>query len=141
MIETALSAEEKASLLDNSYIRLEKSAQNLRLLENEEAGGEIGEVLLYGVMKKYYGALPIVPKIFYKQNKNDYAKGADSVHIVLDSNNKYTLWFGEAKFYNSLETGRLNSIIDSVANMLETDKIRKELNIVTNIKDLEICID
>ena len=140
MIETALSAEEKEALVDKPYDILAKSAQNLRLLENEEAGGEIGEILLYGVMKKYYNALPIVPKIFYKQNKNDYAKGADSVHIVLDSDNKYTLWFGEAKFYNSLKTERLSEPINSIANMLKADKIRKELSIVTNIKDLDIYI-
>jgi hypothetical protein len=141
MVETALSAEEKEALIDDSYSRLEESAKNLRLLDNEETSGEIGEILLYGVMKKYYNALPIVPKIFYKQNKNDYAKGADSVHIVLDASNEYTLWFGEAKFYNSLETSRLAKIIDSIQKMLEVDKIKKELSIVTNIKDLEVYID
>ena len=140
LVETALSAKERESLIDDSFSRLEESAKNLRLLDNEEAGGEIGEVLLYGIMKKYYNALPIVPKIFYKQNANDYAKGADSVHIVLDNNNEYSLWFGEAKFYNSLETARLTKIIESISNMFDTHKMRKELKIITNISDLEFYI-
>ena len=140
LVETALSAKERIALIDDSFSRMEESAKNLRLLDNEEAGGEIGEVLLYGVMKKYYNALPIVPKIFYKQNVNDYAKGADSVHIVLHDNSEYSLWFGEAKFYNSLETSRLTQIIVSIANMLDAKKMRKELKIITNLSDLEIYI-
>jgi len=141
MVETALSASEKEALLNKSFSRLQKSAKNLRLLEGEESGGEIGEILLYGIMKKYYNALPIVPKIFYKQNVNDYAKGADSIHLVLENDNEYSLWFGEAKFYNSLETSRLTKIVDSIANMLNTIKMKKELNIITEIKDLEIYIN
>src|SRR3546814_13092016 len=89
---------------------LERSAKNLRLLSDDEDndGGEIGEILLYGLMKKYYSALPVVPKIFYKQNTRDYAQGADSVHIVLDDEGGYTLWLGESKFYNRLDNSRLN---------------------------------
>ena len=52
-------------------------------------------------MKHHYGALSAVPKIFYKQNVQDNAKGADSVHIVLN-NNDFSIWFGEAKFYPNL---------------------------------------
>lgn len=141
MMETALSAKEKVSLVNSPYSVLVKSAKNLRLIDGEDTGGEIGEILLYGILKKYYSALPVVPKIFYKQNTKDYAKGADSIHIVLEDDNDFSLWFGEAKFYNSLENSRLNSIIDSVKNMFDTDKMRKELNIVTDIKDIEYFID
>src|SRR3989339_724677 len=77
--DTALSQTEKEALIGDEQTILTKSAKNLRLLEGDEKGGEIGEILLYGIMKKYYSALPVVPKIFYKQNRNDYAKGADSI--------------------------------------------------------------
>lgn len=65
-------------------------------------------------MKDHYSALPIVPKIFYKQNKKDEAKGSDSVHIVIESRDSFSLWFGESKFYNSIENARLDKIISSV---------------------------
>ena len=138
--DTALSQTEKEALIDNEQTILTKSAKNLRLLAGDEKGGEIGEILLYGIMKKYYSALPVVPKIFYKQNRNDYAKGADSIHITLNLDGSFSLWLGEAKFYNSIKDARLDSIVESVYNMFIDDKLRKELNIVTSLKDLDLFI-
>ncbi len=139
--ETALSQTEKEAYIGNERTILEKSVKNLRLLEDEESGGEIGEILLYGVMKKYYSALPVVPKIFSKQNRQDFAKGADSVHITLNDDKTFSLWLGEAKFYNSIDDSRLNSIVDSVHNMFINNKLRKELNVVTSMRDLDLFID
>lgn len=140
--ETALSQDEKNALIGDELSSLTKSANNLRLTrgEDDEKGGEIGEILLYGIMRDYYSALPVVPKIFYKQNKNDYAKGADSVHIVLEEENVFSIWLGEAKFYNELNNTRYNKILTSVENTLSSEKLRKELNIVTSLKDLKLLI-
>jgi len=139
--DTALSQTEREALIGEEQTVLTKSAKNLRFLDGDEKGGEIGEILLYGIMKKYYNALPVVPKIFYKQNRNDYAKGADSIHITLNSDGTFSLWLGEAKFYNSIDNARLNSIVGSVHNMFIDDKLRKELNIVTSLKDLDLFIE
>ncbi len=86
MAETALSYREREALAGNPRQLLRAAAQKLRLIESDEdtgAGGELAEALLYGILKDQYQAIPVVPKIFYKQNTNDYAKGSDSVHIVL----------------------------------------------------------
>ena len=139
--ETALSKAERDSLIDNPDSLLYQSIINLRLLDGEEAGGEIGEILLHGIMKKYYSALPVVPKIFYKQNANDYAKGADSVHIVLNDDSTFSIWLGEAKFYNSLASNRLDKIITSISDMLITNKLRKEFTILTSLKDIELYVN
>ena len=98
--------------------------------------GEVNRSGLYGIMQHYYNALPVVPKIFYKQNAQDNAKGADSVHIVLEGDTDFSLWFGEAKFYSSIEDKRLDAILISVKNSLETEKLRKENSIITNVNDL-----
>jgi len=79
--ETALSETEKSALIGSEQSIISRSADALRLLEGDEKGGEIGEILLYGVMKKYYSALPVVPKIFYKQNTN---KGTLPFYISLE---------------------------------------------------------
>jgi len=118
--ETALSAQEREKLIDNDYGRLIEAAKHLRLVDKEQngKGSEIAEIILYGIMKNHYKALSAIPKIFYKQNDNDNAKGSDSVHIVIDPNGGFQLWLGEAKFYNSLEDARLYEPINSVEQML-----------------------
>jgi hypothetical protein len=138
--ETALSHKEREALQAQPSSLLRRAAKNLRLTDSDKdigKGSELAEIVLYGVMKHKYGALPVVPKIFYKQNTQDNAKGADSVHIVLEDNGGFTLWFGEAKFYNSIEDSRLGSIIQSVANSLATDKLKKENSIITNLSDID----
>ena len=81
--ETALSKKERESLADQSHSLLTAAAANLRLTDSPDdigRGSELAEIVLYGIMKHHYGALPVIPKIFYKQNVQDNAKGADSVH-------------------------------------------------------------
>lgn len=141
--QTALSERERAALSDQGYSALQRAAQNLRFTDNDKIGegSEIAEIFLYGVMRHHFGALPVVPKIFYKQNVQDNAKGADSVHIVVDGDD-FTLWFGEAKFYNSIADARLDAIVASVFQCLNTDKLKKENAIITNVADLDaILID
>lgn len=140
--ETSLSVKERESLVNHSL--LTAAAQNLRLTDKDDdigKGSELAEIVLYGIMKNHYKALPVVPKIFYKQNAQDNAKGADSVHIVIESENDFSIWFGEAKFYNSIEDTRLDEIVKSVSNSLITDKIKKENSIITNLTDIDILIE
>lgn len=144
IIETSLSYRERECLINKSQSLLVAAAKNLRLTDKDGdigKGSELAEVVLYGIMKHHYNALPVVPKIFYKQNNQDNAKGADSVHIVIENGNDFSIWFGEAKFYNSIENTRLDSIIKSVGNSLETHKLKKETSIVTNLEDLKLLIE
>jgi hypothetical protein len=144
IVETALSKQEREKLVNQDHSRLIAAAKNLRLTDKENdigKGSELAEIVLYGIMKHHYGALSAVPKIFYKQNVQDNAKGVDSVHIVLDDNNDFSIWFGEAKFYDSIENTRLDSIIDSVGKSIQTDKLKKENSIITNVSDIDLVIE
>ncbi|RFC35021.1 MAG: protein of unknown function (DUF1837) [Candidatus Nitrotoga sp. SPKER] len=137
---TALSAQEREKLTGKSRSTLRESAKNLRLTDKEGdigQGSELAEIVLYGIMHHHYGALSVVPKIFYKQNAQDNAKGADSVHIVLEGDDDFSLWFGEAKFYNSIEDARLSPVVESVGNSLKTEKLKKENSIITNTSDID----
>ena len=137
---TALSAQEREKLTGQSRTTLREAARKLRLTDKADdigAGSELAEILLYGIMHHHYGALAVVPKIFYKQNTQDNAKGADSVHVVLEGDDDFSLWFGEAKFYNSIEDARLPSIVKSVGNSLKTDKLKKENSIITSTSDID----
>lgn len=137
---TALSAQEREKLIGKNRSSLRESAKNLRLTDKAGdigKGSELAEIVLYGIMHHHYDALPVVPKIFYKQNAQDNAKGADSVHIVLQGNDDFSLWFGEAKFFNSIEDARLPEIVQSVGNSLNTAKLKKENSIITNASDID----
>lgn len=143
--ETALSNTERSKLIGEPFSSLQKAARNLRFLENKKEqkeyveSGEIAEILLYAIMKRHYGALSVVPKIYYKQNPKDNAKGADSVHIVLEENGNFSLWYGEAKFYKDLQQA-ISSAIESVHDTIKDDKLKKENSIVTSTRDLEELI-
>lgn len=137
IIETALSFEEREKLQNQPSSLLEKSIQNLRSLESHDKGNwsEIAEILLYWIMKDYYSALSVVPKIFYKQNKKDPVKGADSVHIVVKWGD-FELWLWEAKFYKDIDSA-ISSAVDSVCDGLKTNKLKKENSIITWLKELD----
>ncbi len=130
LAETALTKKEREALREKPYSLIKQSIANLNQKE-----GEVGEIFLYGIMKKYYNALPIVPKIFYKQNTNDNAKGADSVHLTIE-NQECHLWLGESKFYTDI-TDAISKAIKSIKDLLVKDKLNKEKSIITNINDLE----
>jgi len=141
--ETSLSHRERESLVNNHHSLLTYAAKNLRLSDKSgdiSKGSEIAEIVLYAIMKHHFNALPVVPKIFYKQNAQDNAKGADSVHIIIENDTDFSIWFGEAKFYNSIEDARIPEIITSVANSLLTEKLKKENSIVTNLPDIDTLI-
>ena len=136
--ETALNHKEREALFDKSREKLIESAKKLRLSEPTDTigrGSEIAEIMLYAIMKHHYGALPVVPKIYYKQNSQDNAKGADSVHIIVDGDN-YSLWFGEAKFFSNLSDQNFYQITNSLSEALKTEKLKKENSIITGLSDL-----
>lgn len=138
--ETALSFKEREALKARPSTLLRQAAKNLRLANATDdigKGSELAEIVLYGILRHKYGALPVVPKIFYKQNTQDNAKGADSVHIVISAQNDFSLWLGEAKFYKSIEDARLPAIIESVGSALNTDKLKKENAIIVSVSELD----
>lgn len=142
LAETGLSAQEREALADKRFETLVAAAQKLRIEKkiNKNSGGEIGEIMLYGIMKHHFNALPVVPKIFYKQNAKDYAKGADSVHITLNGSGDFELWLGESKFYDSINNTRLDEPIASIDTMLSKKKLRDENSMVTNLHDLDVLL-
>ncbi len=141
LMYTALSEEEREKMINQDSTRLQQACRKLRFTDSKDKGegSEIAEIFLYGIMNEYYHALPVVPKIFYKQNSQDPVKGADSVHIVINDND-FSLWLGEAKFYKSIEDSRLDRIVESVIDSLNTNKIKKENSIITNLQDIKKLI-
>jgi hypothetical protein len=63
--------------------------------------GEVGELLLFSIMREHYNSEPIVSKFYFKSSANDTVKGFDAVHVV-SNGNEPELWLGEVKFYTTL---------------------------------------
>ena len=144
IIFSALSKEELDSL-DKPKTKLKKAFYNLKEIKKKDndkieiTDGEVGEVFLYGIMYEYYDAINLVPKIFYKQNRNDNVKGADSVHITI-SNKEIGIWFGEAKFYLDIKSA-ISQAVSSISEFFE-NLIYKELSIsYPYLKDYKNDID
>lgn len=135
--EAALTKDELKSMPNQEWDIVKKSVSKLRL---DDYLSEVGEIFLYGVMRHYYDAVPIVPKIFYKQNCNDYAKGADSVHIVIDEDNSWSFWLGESKFYTQLNNA-IDESVKSVKSLLSDDKLKKENSIIVNLNIEDLVED
>ncbi|WP_295162766.1 DUF1837 domain-containing protein [uncultured Brachyspira sp.] len=133
VIEVGLSFEERKILSDYPMSMLKKAISKLKPNDIEKSG-EIGEILLYAIMKDYYNALNVVPKIFYKTNRNTYIHGADSIHITIN-NGQINLWLGESKFYKDVKKAVKNAI-ESIKSILEDDKLKAEISMAYNSKDL-----
>lgn len=139
---TALSAEDlEAYINDEDFDSITRnSLKSLRKFTSEDDsgnGGEIAEIILYGIMKDKFKAAVATPKIHYKQNSGLYAYGADSCHITIDEDN-FNLWLGEAKMFPEFTSKRMDTVVDSILNTLQKSAIEKENKIITSLRDLEI---
>ena len=78
----------------------------------------------------------LIKKVFINSTKESMGKSIQSIHIVIESEDTFSLWFGESKFYNSIENARLDSIVSSVKDSISLEKIKKENSIITNLSDI-----
>lgn len=73
--DNALSAREREACINKPRSMLRQSVRNLRTVQKnqqdeiDEKGGEIGEILLYGIMKKYYNAFRLFQRFFINRIK------------------------------------------------------------------------
>lgn len=154
VLETALTRKERDSLGFDYGEGIARAIKRLRIYKTQKygddsnsehrdrgKGGELAEIVLYGILRKYYGVLPVVPKIFYKQDKSTYALGADSVHIQVNKEDgNFSIWYGEAKFYRDFNQA-IKMAASSVNTLLSDDSLLKENSIVTSLDELRLAVD
>ena len=108
-----------------------------RLLHDREKKldkkGEIGELILHGLIKDIYKTSPLVSKVYYKSHPSDNVKGFDCVHVIFDNSNQEitSLWLGEAKFYTDPKKA-IDKAFLSVTGFLEARKMQKEFLTIRN---------
>ncbi len=100
--EFALTYSEIEGIHSGNMVALMREAAKKVYVTNKFANrGEFGELFLHAAIRRVFGSLPAISKIYYKSALNDTVKGFDAVHVVTDADG-LQLWLGEAKFYDDI---------------------------------------
>ena len=92
-------------------VELLRSASNSN---DNGAGGELGEILLYLFLEIKLGAPKLLSKMELKTSSNQYVFGSDGIHLLRLEDKVFQLVLGESKIKGCLE--------DAVDNALESVK-------------------
>lgn len=111
---------------DNAWERFRISANKIYKTGFPEKRGEIGELILHILCRKYFNTYPSVSKIYYKTSGGEVVKGFDMVHTKYDEQaDEVEFWFGEAKFYKDGAAG-VREAIKSVKEHLDLGFLKSE---------------
>lgn len=94
-----------------------KAIELLRQANNPNdngAGGELGEILLYMFLENKLNAPKLLSKVELKTSYNQYVFGSDGVHLLQIDNKTFQLVFGESKM-----KGELSNAIDEAFKSIE----------------------
>lgn len=92
--KSALDPKEAAYTLKKALLKLSDTEERLKNT------GEVGELLLHIILRKFFHTIPLLQKMYLKTNRNDPVKGIDIVHAI-EQDNKLNVIFGEAKLYKN----------------------------------------
>lgn len=109
--------------------KLREAALRVYTTDNYKKRGEFGELILHLLLRDYFGSVPLISKIFFKDADNVAVHGFDGVHIVVSPNEK-SLWLGESKLYKDGSAG-VKELAADVARHLERDYLRREFSLIS----------
>ena len=117
----------------NALRLLRKAASSVYTTKKFENRGEIGEIILHAIIRHEFNTVPLISKIYYKDSSNDTVKGFDCVHVV-ESNDSFELWLGEAKFYSNFNDAA-RDVVKEIKLHIESDYLRSEFMAICNKTD------
>ena len=99
-------------------------------LDNPNSG-DLGEIILHGLIIDIFGLQPLISKIYYKTNVRDNVKGFDTVHALYNEEIDAidALWLGEAKFHKN-HNSAIDAAFNSVEAFMETRRLREEFMVI-----------
>ena len=107
-----------------------RAAKAVYNTNKHERRGEVGELLLFAIMRAYYGSIPIVSKLYFKSATNDTVKGFDAVHFV-NVPTGLELWLGEAKLYTDAGAA-IRDVVAEIEQHTEAEYLRQEFAWISN---------
>lgn len=113
----------------NMMERLRRAVKTIYQSGKFKNRGEFGELLLHLVMRDYFGSVPAISKIYYKDSANGTVKGFDAVHVVPEGA-ELNLWLGETKFYNSISNA-IADVVTEIKDHAKADYLKNEFLLVS----------
>ncbi|MDD3014017.1 MAG: DUF1837 domain-containing protein [Candidatus Gastranaerophilales bacterium] len=86
--------------------------------------GDLGEIILHTILRKYVGTLPFTGRFYFAVDKNTNAKSYDAIHI-LPNPDKNILVLGESKMYTDAKSG-IDALVDDIKKHFKSDYTRKQ---------------
>lgn len=118
----------------NSVVLLQKALSRIYSSEKFERRGEIGELLLHIILRRFMNSEKVISRLYFKDAANDTVKGFDAVHVVerSDSQGEFLeLWLGESKFYK--DSGQaVKAVIEELREHLKANYLRSEFAAISD---------
>jgi len=126
IVDYALKSDELRTLNHtNPYTRLRQAAARVYTSEKYSRRGEVGEIAAHAICRKYFGTIPIAPRVNYLSASNDPVKAFDLVHVRYKNDDEIELWLGEAKFYTARK-GAIKEAISSISSHIDQGFLKNE---------------
>jgi len=126
--EFALGYHEKPIPLPSILEKMKEAADIVYSTDKYENRGEFGELILHLLLRDFHNTIPLVSKIYFKDNPNIPAHGFDGVQISISGDVK-KLWLGESKIYTSGKEA-VKALARDLENHLNADYLHSEFNLI-----------
>ena len=91
---------------------------------NSKKEGDLGEIILHTLLRKYVGTIPFAGRFYFAVDKNTSPKSFDIVHILPDEA-KNILVLGESKMYADAKGG-IDALANDIRKHFTSDYVRKQ---------------
>lgn len=116
----------------NGVALLGKALSRVYKTIDYEKRGEIGELLLHIILRKFFLSSRLISRIYFKDAANDTVKGFDCAHVVESSDGaEIELWLGESKLYQDSYSAA-TAIYDELKLHLSRDYLKYEFAAISD---------
>lgn len=120
----------------NAFRLMGKALSRIYKTADTELRGEIGELLLHIILRKFLNSERAISRIYFKDAANDTVKGFDAAHIVEvptadGSDGGLELWLGESKFFKN-SSQAIGAVLDELELHLDTQYLRSEFAAISD---------
>lgn len=120
----------------NAWRLMAKAMSRIYKTADMKLRGEIGELLLHIILRRFLNSQRAISRIYFKDAANDTVKGFDACHVVsvpgLDgADDELELWLGESKFFKS-SSQAIGAVLEELELHLDSQYLRSEFAAISD---------